>query len=210
MTSRRSFADVPATVAAIRSRIGPDVELVAVTKGFSQEAVDAVIAAGCRMIGENYAQEACSKRFADAHLHFIGRLQSNKVRMLAPIVDVWESVDRASLLERIAATRPGSTVLIQVNATGETGKGGCSPDRVPELLARGLDLNLDVNGLMTVGPTSADPTVTRTAFDLVRRLADELALPTCSMGMTQDLDIAIECGSTRVRVGTALFGERPR
>ena len=165
------------------------------------------------MVGENYAQELIAK-WADlddvaVDVHFIGRLQSNKVRQLASRVDVWESVDRASLIDEIAARQSGASVLVQVNATGEQGKGGCDPDDAGDLVARGLNLNLNVNGLMTVGPTDGDVDVTRRAFRQVRTLVDELGMTTCSMGMSHDLDIALECGTTRVRVGTALFGERP-
>jgi uncharacterized pyridoxal phosphate-containing UPF0001 family protein len=101
-------------------------------------------------------------------------------------------------------------VLIQVNSTAESGKGGCAPAAVFTLAAHAQSLNLDLNGLMTVGPTDGDATATRQAFDLTRRLTDELGLPTCSMGMTDDLEIALDAGSTRLRVGTALFGPRPR
>jgi uncharacterized pyridoxal phosphate-containing UPF0001 family protein len=100
-------------------------------------------------------------------------------------------------------------VLLQVNATGESGKGGCRPDEVATLAEQATTLNLDLNGLMTVGPTNGDAAATERAFDLTRRLTDELGLPTCSMGMTDDLELAIAAGSTRVRVGTALFGPRP-
>jgi pyridoxal phosphate enzyme (YggS family) len=168
------------------------------------------------MIGENYAQELLVKVAAlqDGSvrpvIHFIGRLQSNKVRLLAGAVDVWESVDRPSLLEVIARRQPGATVLIQVNATGEHGKGGCHPADVETLADRARTLNLNLNGVMTVGPTSGDPASTRRAFDLARRLTTDLALPTCSMGMTDDLDIALDAGTTRVRIGTALFGRRPK
>jgi pyridoxal phosphate enzyme (YggS family) len=168
------------------------------------------------MIGENYAQELLTKlaRYDASGLprpavHFIGRLQTNKVRQLADTVDVWESVDRERLLAEIARRRPGATVLIQVNATGEAGKGGCRPGDLTALAERAATLNLDLNGLMTVGPTDGDTAVTERAFDLTRRLTDELGLPTCSMGMTDDLEIALAAGSTRVRVGTALFGRRP-
>jgi pyridoxal phosphate enzyme (YggS family) len=168
------------------------------------------------MIGENYAQELLAKlaRYDPLGaprpaIHFIGRLQSNKVRQLADSVDVWESVDRASLLAEIARRRPGATVLLQVNATGESGKGGCRPDEIGALADQAATLNLDLNGLMTVGPTNNDVVATERAFDLTRRLTDELGLPTCSMGMTDDLELAIAAGSTRVRVGTALFGPRP-
>lgn len=205
---RPDSARIAHRIGAIRERIGPDVELVAVTKGFGSDVVRAAIAAGCTMIGENYAQELLAKDFAGARLHFIGRLQSNKVRALHPVVDVWESVDRVSLLDEIARRQPGATVLIQVNATGEADKGGCRPDEAGELVAHGLDLDLDLNGVMTVGPTNGDSVATRTAFRVARGLADDLGLPTCSMGMSHDLDVALECGTTRVRIGTALFGER--
>jgi pyridoxal phosphate enzyme (YggS family) len=214
LTSRRSSAEVADRVAAIRSRIGPEVELVAVTKGFGPDAVRDAVAAGCTMVGENYAQELLAKwaELGDVAVgvHFIGRLQSNKVRQLASRVDVWESVDRPSLIDEIAVRQPGASVLVQVNATGEPNKGGCEPDVVGELVTRGLNLNLNVSGLMTVGPTDGDAARTRRAFRWVRTLADELGLTTCSMGMSHDLDIALECGTTRVRVGTALFGPRPR
>ena len=212
MTSRRSSAEVADRVADIRSRLGPDIELVAVTKGFGPDAVRDAVAAGCTMVGENYAQELAAKwsELADVpvRVHFIGRLQSNKVRQLAERVDVWESVDRASVMAKIAARRPGADVLVQVNATDEPGKGGCDPGEVGDLVAHGLNLNLNVTGLMTVGPTDGDPAGTRQAFERVRHLTDELGLITCSMGMSHDLDIALDCGTTRVRVGTALFGER--
>jgi PLP dependent protein len=194
------------------------VEILAVTKGFGAEVVVAAVAAGCSMIGENYAQELRAKLAAMDDLapggerpdiHFIGRLQSNKVRLLATEVDVWESVDRATLLDEIARRRSGATVLIQVNASGEAHKGGCPPAEVEVLAERARSLNLDLNGVMTVGPTSGDLTATRRAFELTRRLADELGVPTCSMGMTDDLDLALDAGTTRVRVGTALFGRRP-
>ena len=204
-------------VADLRTRIaghapGRNVELVAVTKGFGPDAVLAAAAAGCTMVGENYAQEARAKLAAagdvGVRLHFIGNLQSNKVRQLAPIVDVWESIDRPSLLGEVAKRRPGATVLVQVNAAGEAGKGGCRPEAVADLVREALDLGLDVDGLMAVGPTSGEPGATRRAFELTRSLTSELDLPTCSMGMSHDLEIALECGATRVRIGTALFGER--
>lgn len=202
-------------VAAIRERLaasGRPIELVAVTKAFGRDAVLAAAAAGCTMVGENYAQEVVAK-FADGvpdgvAVHHIGRLQSNKVRQLAPYVAVWEAVDRASLLGEIAKRAPGATVLIQVNATGEAGKGGCAVDEAERLVDEARDLGLDVDGMMTVGPTSGDPTGTAEAFATVRRLVDRAGLRTCSMGMSGDLDLAIEHGTTRVRVGSAIFGPR--
>ena len=141
-------------------------------------------------------------------MHFIGRLQSNKVRLLAADVDVFETVDRPSLVREIARRAPGATVLVQVNATGEAGKGGCDPTTVAGLVEACTDAGLLVDGLMTVGPTSGGPDAARPAFRTVRVLVDELGLRTCSMGMTADLEVAVEEGSTRVRVGTALFGPR--
>jgi pyridoxal phosphate enzyme (YggS family) len=192
-----------------------EVELLAVTKGFGPDAIAAAASAGCSMVGENYAQELLAKVRQVGGLdvavavHFIGRLQSNKVRQLASVVDVWESVDRESLLDEIAARSPGATVLIQVNATGEEAKGGCDPVRAGELVERARHLGLDVDGMMTVGPTSGDLATTDRAFATVRGLVDRFGLRTCSMGMTHDLDRAVAAGSTRVRLGTALFGPRP-
>jgi PLP dependent protein len=187
--------------------------VLAVTKGFGPDAVAAAASAGCRMIGENYAQELLDKRVvaADAGLaiHFIGRLQSNKVRLVADDVAVWETVDRPSLVDEIARRAPGATVLIQVNTTGEPNKGGCPPDEVRALLGRAGAAGLAVDGLMTVGPTEGGAEAARPGFRLVRALVAELGLATCSMGMTDDLDVAVQEGTTRVRLGTALFGPRP-
>ena len=173
----------------------------------------AAAAAGCRAIGENYAQELATKAGAAADsglaVHFIGRLQSNKVRLLAEHVDVYETLDRPSLIAEVAKRVPGATVLLQVNAAGEAGKGGCDPGDVAALVAACVDAGLDVDGLMAVGPTIGGPEAARPAFRIVRRLVDELGLRTCSMGMTDDLAVAVQEGSTRVRVGTALFGARP-
>jgi uncharacterized pyridoxal phosphate-containing UPF0001 family protein len=132
------------------------------------------------------------------------------VRLLAGRVDVYETVDRASLVREVAKRAPGATVLVQVNATGEAGKGGCDPAEVAALIEACVAAGLTVDGLMTVGPTTGGPEAARTAFRAVRRMVDDLGLRTCSMGMTDDLEVAIQEGSTRVRIGTALFGPRPR
>ena len=211
---------VSEAVAALRNRIaqagGTDVALVGVTKTFGSQAWQFAKAAGCDAVGENYAQEVVQKAgevaLADRlPVHFIGQLQSNKIKQLVGIVDVWQSIDRLALLTEIAKRSPrsGAEVLIQVNATGEDGKGGCAPAEVGELVHSALDLGLSVIGLMTVGPTQQDPVMTRSAFRMLRSLVDEHGLRHCSMGMTGDLEIAIEEGSTMVRVGSALFGNRP-
>lgn len=216
----------PATVAQrlerVRARIAsagadPDtVTIVAVTKGFGSDAVRAAVAAGCTDIGENYAQELVAKltelpgglRPAGVRLHFIGHLQANKINHLKPFVDCWQTVDRRSIAEALAKRVPGASVLVQVNVSAEPQKGGCAPAETAALCAFAREAGLRVEGLMTVGRTG-EPAEARPGFALLRRLVDELGLPVCSMGMTGDLEVAVEEGSTMVRVGTALFGERP-
>jgi pyridoxal phosphate enzyme (YggS family) len=211
---------VSEAVAALRNRIaqagGTDVALVGVTKTFGSQAWQFAKAAGCDAVGENYAQEVVQKAgevaLADRlPVHFIGQLQSNKIKQLVGIVDVWQSIDRLALLTEIVKRTPesGSQVLLQVNVTGEDEKGGCAPAQVAELSRAARDSGIEVLGLMAVGPTNEDPIVTRSAFRMLRTLVDEHGLRQCSMGMTGDLEIAIEEGSTMVRVGSALFGNRP-
>jgi pyridoxal phosphate enzyme (YggS family) len=209
-------ADVRASLQRVRDRIvaagGDDsVAVLAVTKGFGPEAVEAAIAAGCRMIGENYAQELVAKRSAtaDAEVHFIGQLQTNKVRQIAGLVQVYETVDRDRLALEIARRDPGARVLAQVDTTGELGKGGCPIERLDELVAVIRGAGLDLRGLMTVGPTEGGPEAARPGFRAVREAVERLGLTVCSMGMSDDLEVAVEEGSTQVRLGTALFGPRP-
>jgi pyridoxal phosphate enzyme (YggS family) len=217
--SGESFSlEVVARYQQIQERIvalgGSKVLLVAVTKGFGVEAVRAAQRAGCSAIGENYAQELIAKLSSmppneRPQVHFIGQLQSNKVASLAPYVNVWQSVDRVSIAQAIAKRAPGARIMIQVNATGEAGKGGCAPSDTVTLVSQAQSLGLDVIGLMTVGPTSGDPVHTETAFRAVAQLGHDLGLAELSMGMSDDLDIAVPLGATMVRVGRSLFGERP-
>jgi pyridoxal phosphate enzyme (YggS family) len=215
-------AAVAIRVEAIRERIrarapGREVCLVAVTKGFGADAIAAAAAAGVADVGENYAQELLAKLdgltlpvgVARPRIHFIGRLQSNKVRSLAGAVDCWQSVDRPSLVAPLARAAPGATVLVQVNVSDEPAKGGCVPGAVDGLVDAARAAGLEVAGLMAVGRTGP-PERARPGFRLLRSLVDRLALPVCSMGMSGDLEVAIEEGSTMVRVGSALFGDRPR
>lgn len=212
---------VARSVASVRDTIrnlagGRAIVLIAVTKGFGADAVEAAVAAGCTAIGENYAQELVAKManlaadLARPEVHFIGRLQTNKVRTIASLVDVWQSVDRVSLADEIARRAPGARVFVQVNTTGEPAKGGCEPEATLALVQHCRDAQLRVEGLMTVGPTSGDVAGTHDAFALLRKLADDVGVGGCSMGMSADLDIAIEHGATHVRVGNALFGPRPQ
>ncbi len=211
-------------IATVRRRIDAvdrpwthPVELMAVTKAFDASVIRIAVEAGCRSIGENYAQELLAKRpTIDAldesqrpTVNFIGHLQSNKVRQLAGLVDVWATVDRASLAKEIARRDPGGRVLIQVNSTDEPQKGGCAPDSLRALVERCRELGLRVDGLLTIGPTGRPAEAARPGFEIVRAAVDELGLAVCSMGMTADLEVAVACGSTQVRLGTALFGPRP-
>lgn len=211
-------ATVADRVAAVRDRIaaagGQDVTLVAVTKGFSEAAVVAALAAGVTDVGESYAQEMATKvsrlndRAADARWHFIGRLQRNKVRLIAGSVACWQSVDRPELVDEIARRAPGARVLIQVNLSGDPAKGGCAWQDVAVLVARGQAAGLAVEGLMGVAP--AGPTeAARPGFRRLVALSDELGLPERSIGMSGDLAVAVEEGATIVRVGEGLFGARP-
>jgi pyridoxal phosphate enzyme (YggS family) len=188
------------------------VALVAVTKGFGAEAIDACVAAGCTDIGENYAQEAVVKwtSFASppARLHFIGRLQTNKVRVLAPHVALWQSIDRAALVDAVAKDAPGARVLVQVNVSDEPAKGGCPPGTAEALVDHARAKGLVVEGLMTVGRTGP-PADAAVGFAVLRGLVDRLGLSVCSMGMSDDLEIAVAEGATMVRIGSALLGMRP-
>ncbi|MGZ4692814.1 MAG: YggS family pyridoxal phosphate-dependent enzyme [Acidimicrobiales bacterium] len=209
-------------VAAVRGRIaaaggGPGVELLAVTKGFGIDAITAAHHAGLDAVGENYAQELLDKvaaldqlgdRSAIPAWHFIGRLQRNKVRQIAPVVALWQTVDREQLAAEIARRAPGAAVLVQLNLSGEPQKGGCPPEEAEQLVARAVELGLDVRGLMGVAP-AGEPEAARPGFRRLVALADRLGLAVRSIGMSADLEVAVQEGSTMVRVGRDLFGERP-
>ena len=216
-------ADVADRLAEVRARIeaagrsADDVTVVAVTKGFGPEAVDAATAAGIADVGENYAQELATKvddagPDAGRRWHFLGRVQRNKVRSIAAAVHLWQGVDRVAAGEEIARRAPGARVLVQVRIDGDdaggTGRNGCHPDDVAGLVERLDGLGLDVRGLMAVGPPGP-PELARPGFRRVSALADRLGLAERSMGMTADLGVAVEEGSTMVRVGRGLFGARP-
>lgn len=213
-------AAIAARLAQLRRRIAEltdrDVRIVAVTKGHPAEVAAAAFEAGCVDLGESYAQELLAKRreLAEAGIelpvrwHFVGRLQSNKVRQLAGVVDLWQSVDRESLAREIARRAPGARVLVQLDLAGLPGRGGCPPEEGPALVRACRDLGLDVVGLMGVGPPGP-PELSREPFARLVRLADELELPERSIGMSGDVEVAVEAGATMVRVGSALVGPRP-
>ena len=215
-------AAVAARAQAVRDRIAraggdPDrVRLVAVTKGFGPEVARTAITAGFADLGENYAQELVAKveDLADdeppvsVRWHFLGRLQTNKVRHLAPHVSLWQSVDRPELIREIAKRAPEASVLIQINLSGEAQKGGCDEADVPTLVGLARDSGLDVAGFMGVAP-AGPPEQAEPGFTRLVALADAYELPVRSIGMSGDLEVAVACGSTMVRIGRDLFGERP-
>jgi PLP dependent protein len=208
---------VAARLREVRGRIeraggDPDrVTVLAVTKSFGPEAVMAALDAGLHDVGENYAQELIAKSSAPgavrARWHFLGAIQTNKVKMLGPLVHCWQSVSREVEGERIAHVAPGARVLVQVAFSGDAGRPGCDPADVASLTGRLFGFGLVVEGLMAVAPRPEAEA--RAAFRVVRRLADDLGLPVRSIGMTEDLELAVAEGSTMVRVGRALFGDRP-
>ena len=191
---------------------GSHVEILAVTKGHPVEVVQAAADVGLTSVGENYAQELVAKfdhKSFGLAVHFIGQLQTNKVRQIVDLVDVYETVDRPALVVELAKRAQGAHVLVQVDTTEEAGKGGCAPSGVEALVTQSRAAGLVVDGLMTVGPTSGGAEAARPGFRLVRRLCNDLGLATCSMGMSDDFVVAVEEGSTQVRLGSVLFGMRP-
>lgn len=216
----RTLAEVRARIAAACAPSGRDpatVELVAVSKLQSQEAVRAAYAAGQRVFGENYVQELLTKAEAcvdlvDLRWHFIGHLQRNKAKEVVRAGATVETVDSVKLAEALAerAAREGRVldVFLQVNVAAEPQKSGCAPAEVGAVLAAVRAQGaLRPRGLMTVPPAEGDP---RPWFALLRELAREHGLHALSMGMSADLEAAIAEGATHVRVGTAIFGGRPR
>jgi pyridoxal phosphate enzyme (YggS family) len=187
------------------------VAIIAVTKTFGHDAIRAAVAAQCDAVGENYAQEVLAKveeSPISLPIHFIGAIQSNKVRQLAPYISLWQGVDRESVISEIGKRAPGAEILLQVNTTNEDSKSGVRPADVESLLAAGVTAGLIVRGLMTIGPTSGDLGDAEKAFLTLRSLADSLYLPECSMGMSDDYRVAVACGSTMIRIGSRLFGPR--
>lgn len=193
------------------------VRLVAVSKTKPASAIREAYAAGQRDFGENYAQELDQKARELADLteirwHFIGHLQSNKAKLVAPVAHLVHAVDSASLASALAKRAPNRLgVLVEVNVGGEAEKHGVAPSEVGALLdAIEHEPNLELRGLMTMPPH--DLALARRAFEDLGALRDRhggaARLPELSMGMSDDLEIAIACGATLVRVGTAIFGAR--
>jgi hypothetical protein len=212
-----SAGEIATRLEAVWRTLRPSVTLVAVSKSQPTEAIQEAYAAGQRDFGENYVQEWREKAEALAGLpglawHFIGSLQTNKVKYLAGRVALVHTVDREDLGREIAKRweKAGARarVLVEVNLGGEASKAGCAASSVPALveLLRGLPA-LDVAGLTCIPPPDEDP---RPYFRELRAMRDRLGLVELSMGMSGDYPVAVEEGATIVRVGTAIFGERAR
>jgi pyridoxal phosphate enzyme (YggS family) len=215
-------------LARVRERIGDactragrdpaGVSLIAVSKTFPAEAVSKAYAAGLRDFGENRVQEgsakiaALAREVSDARWHLIGHLQTNKVPAALEHFDVIHSVDSVRLLDAIAARMPGNGevhIFIQVNVSGEASKSGVSTSSATDLIARARDTRgVILDGLMTIAPIEGGQTGARRAFGQLRRLAEHHGLEQLSMGMSGDLEAAIEEGATHVRIGQAIFGGR--
>jgi pyridoxal phosphate enzyme (YggS family) len=208
-------------LAEVRSRIanaGGDearITLVAVTKGFGIETVMAARACGLSDVGENYAKELTAKAAAlsadtteGLRWHFLGPVQRNKVASLAPHVELWHGLDRLAAGVAIAARSAKARVLVQVNLTGDPHRPGCRLEDA-RALAEALDaLGLSVLGLMAVGPPGPAEAA-RPGFRSLARLAGQIGVHELSMGMTDDLEVAVQEGATIVRIGRGLFGPRP-
>lgn len=228
---RATLESVRERIERARSRAGrPDpVAIVAVTKTHGDDVVDAALAAGLRRLGENRVQELAGKvarleaegRAGEAEWHLIGHLQRNKVRQALPLFDLIHSIDSERLGSELSqeAERTGRDVagLVQVNTAGEAAKHGFSYDEAVDAVARIVALpRVRVVGLMTMAPFTDDERVLRTTFARARELFDRCAALDgfearhLSMGMSNDYEVAIEEGSTMVRLGTVLFGERQR
>jgi pyridoxal phosphate enzyme (YggS family) len=220
------MTDIAANLSAVRARITAaaervgrsphDITLVGVSKTHSLDIVRAALDAGLRDFGENRVQEAAPKIHAlreedgPPRWHLVGHLQRNKVPAAIDLFDILHSVDSERLADAIsvAATRP-VRVFIEVNVAAEETKFGVAPADVLKLADRlGRLPNVDLAGLMTVAPRVDDPEDVRPVFRALRELRDAIGLRELSMGMTDDFEVAVEEGSTLVRVGRAIFGAR--
>jgi PLP dependent protein len=228
---RDSIARVRERILAAASRAGrkpSEITLVGVSKTHPAEMIRAAYEAGLREFGENRVQEWEGKRQAltdltDARWHLIGHLQSNKATRAATIFHSVDSVDDAALAQRLDRTRKGTAeaqaplrVLLEVHIGGEAAKSGAEPEELPALAEAVTKCpSLHLNGLMCVPPFLEDAGQVRPYFRRLRELRDQLEthvghkLPVLSMGMSHDFEAAIEEGATEIRVGTALFGQRP-
>ncbi len=196
-----------------------EITLLAVTKKFPASAIREAWEAGLRDFGENYVQEFEDKRPAlsgleGARFHLIGHLQANKARKAVELFDLVQTVDSGRLATRLdeaAAGRGALDVMLEVKLSGEESKAGVGPEQAPELIvAVQACPHLRLRGLMTMPPWSDEAEPSRPYFRRLRELAERNGLTQLSMGMSHDFEVAIEEGATIIRIGTALFGPRPK
>ena len=224
MSISQNLSEIKQQIKQISQQCGRDnVRLLAVSKTKPVEAIEEAIAAGQTAFGENYVQEGVEKiaYFAqqpNLEWHFIGPLQSNKTRLVAENFDWIQTVDRLKIAERLSAQRPENkvplNVLIQINISDEASKSGIQPEELDELAKAISQLpNLRLRGLMAIPKPESEPEQQKIALRKMQQLFDRLqaefeGIDTLSMGMSDDMVAAIECGSTMVRIGTAIFGTR--
>jgi len=206
-------------IRAAASRAGrrrEDIVLIAVTKKFPAEVMREAYDLGLRSFGENYVQEFEAKHpavadLAGAEFHLIGHLQSNKARIAADLFQTIETVDSEKLARRLDGMNKSLEVMIEVKLSEEASKSGAAPGELPQVIdAIRTCPNLRLTGLMTMPPWSDDPEITRPYFRRLAALARERGIEKLSMGMSHDLEAAIEEGATHIRIGTALFGPRQK
>jgi PLP dependent protein len=198
-------ARVRANLERIRERVPPDVEICAAVKYVSVDDLPALAEGGIELVGENRAQDLVAK--AQAHpefrWHFIGQLQSRKVKLILPHVALIHSVASDSALRQLERHgTPETKILVEVNTAGEDGKAGIAPEELGAFIER---CPVTVAGLMTMPPFTDDPEASRPHFAALKRLADEHGLRELSMGTSQDYRVAAEEGATIVRLGTSLY-----
>lgn len=227
-------SDFPQRLEAVRERVKTacqrssrsidDVEIIAVTKTHGPEVVRDAWEGGLRIMGENRVQEAAAKIpqcVSGPDWHLIGHLQKNKIRPALQLFTFFHSVDTPELLANIGriADETGITpsILLEVNVSGESSKFGLRPENVPAVIEQALSMRqITLEGFMTMAPFSTNPEDARPHFARLRELRDKMerdfnaSFPHLSMGMSGDYEVAIEEGATFVRIGTALFGDRPK
>ena len=202
--------------AAHAGRSADHVNLVAVTKVFPADAIWEAYDAGLRDFGENYVQEFEGKapqvkQLAGARFHLIGHLQSNKSKKAAELFQAIHTVDSAKLALRLGEAAVPLDVFLEVKLSHEESKSGAEEDQLAGIVAAVRSAkNLNLLGLMTVPPWSEDAELSRPYFSKLRQLGEQFGLREFSMGMSHDLEVAVEEGATWVRVGTALFGRRTK
>jgi len=221
MDIEHNMQEVTRRIALACERVGrsPDeIAVVAVTKTVGPAAVRAAFQAGLRHFGENRVQEAKLKLGELGSLrdqctwHMVGHLQTNKVKTAAELFDIIQSVDSVRLAEFLSRhAQKTIPILLEVNIAGESSKGGFSAGEVSQAMKEiGRMPNLEIKGLMSIAPLASDPEEVRPVFRRLRELRRSMGLEHLSMGMTDDFEVAIEEGSTIVRIGRAIFGEREK